>query len=178
MNTGSVSLLIPVFNLLALVAVSACPPQGEKSINETGRTHSSFVLSKINEQVTGEFLKAWNSSHNGIDNVEAVVLIFGKVNGSYFATALGQTNEINKLRFKWDPAALAIAHTHPTSINPKPSLQDMRLAERMGVPIFTMTRWGMYMYDPGTHQMTKVQNSLDWLEPSSWVQVSNSRQDQ
>ncbi len=100
MNTGTAHLLIPIFNLLALAVVRACPAQDAKLIDDPARTHSSFVLSKINEQVTGEFLKAWNSSHNGIDNVEAVVLIFGKVDGSYFATALGQTNETNKLKFK------------------------------------------------------------------------------
>ncbi|HKA21168.1 MAG TPA: hypothetical protein VKN18_23015 [Blastocatellia bacterium] len=177
MNTGSVSLIIPVFNLLAFVAVGACQTPHANAINEPVRPHSSIDLSKINEHVTSEFLKAWNSSHNGVDKVEAVVLIFCKVDGSYFATALGQTNEPNKFRFKWDPAAIAIAHTHPTSIDPKPSKEDMRVADRLGVPILTMSRWGMYMYDPGTQRTTKVQNSLDWLEPSSWVQISDRRQD-
>jgi hypothetical protein len=177
MNTASVSLMIPVLNLIAFVAVRACPTPRANQINETARTYSSVDLSKINERVTSEFLKAWNSSHNGVDNVEAVVFIFCKVDGSYFANALGQTNETNKFRFKWDPAAIAIAHTHPTSIDPKPSRQDTRVADRLGVPIFTMSRWGMYMYDPGTQRITKVQNNLDWLDPSRWVEAFNGRQD-
>ena len=174
MNSRSVSLImIPVLNLISLVAVRALPIANQ--IDETASAYSSIDLSKINQQVTTEFLKAWNSSHNGVDQVEAVVLIFCRADGSYFASSLGQTNESNKLRFKWDPAAIAIAHTHPTSLDPKPSSEDKRVADKLGVPIFTMSRWGMYMYDPGTHQITKIQNNLDWLEPSSWVRVSDSR---
>lgn len=177
MYSRSVSLMmIPIFNLMSLVAVSAF--QELKQIDETASTSSSIDLLKINQAVTTEFLKAWNSSHNGVDKVEAVVLIFCRADGSYFATALGQTNESNKLRFKWDPAAIAIAHTHPTNLDPKPSSEDKRIADKLGVPIFTMSRWGMYMYDPETKQTRKVQNNLDWLDSSKWLQTSNARQDQ
>jgi len=169
--------MIPVLNLMVLLSVSAYPTPQASQIEETARTDAGIDLSKIDESVTGEFLRAWNSSHNGIDNVEAVVLIFRKVDGSYFATALGQTNEPNKFRFKWDPAAIAIAHTHPNNLDPKPSMEDTRIANRFGVPVFTMSRSGMYMYDPGTRKTTKVQNNLDWLEPSSWVHASIGRQD-
>jgi hypothetical protein len=176
MTTGPAHLMILIFNLLALVAVRAYPATRTRIVDDPAGTHSGFDLSNINEQVTNEFLKAWNSSRNGIDKVESVVLIFRKVDGSYFAIALGQTNETNKLRFKWDPAAIAIAHTHPNSIDPQPSGEDMRLAERFGVPIFTMTRLGMYMYDPGTHKITKIQNNLDWLDPAKWVRTSHINQ--
>ena len=91
--------------------------------------------------------------------------------------ALGHTNETNKFGFKWDPAAIAIAHTHPNNKDPNPSSEDMRVADKLGVPILTITRWGMYMYDPSTHRITQVQNNLDWLKPSSWFQASG-RQDQ
>jgi len=177
MNSRSVSLvMIPVLNLMSLIAVRAFPMVRATQIDETAGTSSRVDLSKINQQVTTEFLKAWNSSHNGVDKVEAVVLIFCRADGSYFAAALGQTNESNKLRFKWDPAAIAIAHTHPTSLDPKPSNEDKRVADKLGVPIFAMSRWGMYMYDPGTRRTSKVQDSLDWLEPSSWARDSTRSQ--
>ena len=178
MNRRSVSLMmIPVLNLMSLVAVRAFPMPNANQIDETAPTSSSIDLSKINQQVTTEFLKAWNSSHNGVDKVEAVVLIFSRADGSYFAAALAQTNESNKLRFKWDPAAIAIAHTHPTTLDPKPSIEDKRIADKLGVPIFTMSRWGMYMYDPVTKQIRKVQNNLDWLDPSRWSLYLNGRHD-
>ena len=43
--------------------------------------------------------------------------------------------------------------------DPKPSTQDMRVGDRFGVPIFTITRWGMFMYDPNTKRVTKIQQS-------------------
>jgi hypothetical protein len=116
--------------------------------------------------VTKEFLKAWNYSHNGVDKIEAVVLIYRKIDGSYFANALGRTNETEKFRFKWDPAAIAIAHTHPTSIDPKPSRGDMELSDRLHIPIFTMTQSGMYMYNPSVKRTIKIKEGLDWLDPS------------
>jgi len=156
--------------------VRACPPQTVKTFNDPTRTHSTFVLSKINEQVTSEFLKAWNHAHNGIDNIEAALLIFENLDGSYRAIALRHTNEANKVTFKWDPAAIAIVHTHPSRVDPKPSSEDMRIADKFGVPILTLTSSGAYMYDPSTRRITQLQNNLDWLEPSSWVQASG-RQD-
>jgi len=170
-------MIVPVLNLMSLVAVKAFPIPCANQSDEAASTYSSIDLSKINQQVTTEFLKAWNSSHNGVHSVEAVVLIFCKLDGSYFAAALGQTNERNRLTFEWDPAAIAIAHTHPTNMDPKPSKEDTRIADRLGVPIFTMSRWGMYMYDPDTRKITKVRDNLDWLDASKWVQNSNARQD-
>jgi len=176
MNTGYTRLTTYVFNLLALVAVVSNPTSCPGSVREPGRTQDAFDLSKIDYEITKEFLKAWNYCHNGIDNQEAVVLIFRKLDGSYFAKALGQTNETRKFRFQWDPAAIAIAHTHPTGIDPKPSIEDVRLSARLRVPIFTMTGSGMYMYDPGTKRTTKVQEQLDWLNPAKWTQDFHSNQ--
>lgn len=179
MNSRSVSLImIPVLNVMSLIAVRAFPISCANQIDETAGASSGTDLSKINQQVTTEFLKAWNSSHNGVDKVEAVVLIYCRADGSYFAAALGQTNEANKLRFKWDPAAIAVTHTHPTTLDPKPSSEDKRVADKLRVPVFTMSRWGMYMYDPETKQIRKVQNNLDWLDSSKWVPNSNAWQHQ
>lgn len=177
MNTGSALLMRLLFNLFALV-VAANTSVGASSGQERPETRDEFDFSKINEGVTKEFLKAWNYSHNGVDNIEAVVLIFRKIDGSYFANSLGRTNESSKFRFKWDPAAIAIAHTHPTSIDPKPSKADMELSDRLRIPIFTMTRSGMYMYNPSAKQTFKIKDALDWLDAARWVHDSVGRQDQ
>jgi hypothetical protein len=144
------------------------------SDGEPAGTRSSFDLSKIDEAITKEFLKAWNYSHNGIDSVEGLVLIFRMLDGSYKAISLGPTNESTARRFQWDSAAIAVVHTHPTRFDPKPSTGDMQLSDRFGVPIFTITQSGMYMYDPHTKKTTKVQNNLDWLNASKWNRYSQS----
>jgi hypothetical protein len=56
------------------------------------------------------------------------------------------------LRARWDgpvPAdAVAIAHTHPTTVDPKPSEQDMETARQLGVPVYTVTRSGIWKAAP------------------------------
>jgi hypothetical protein len=42
------------------------------------------------------------------------------------------------------------------------------LADRFGVPIFTITHLGMYVYDPDTRKISKVKDRLDWLESAKW----------
>jgi hypothetical protein len=172
MNTGFKALIIPVF-FLSIGVVVANTTASTAAVRDPRETQDGFDFSKIDEGVTREFLKAWNYSHNGIDNIEAVVLIYRKIDGSYFANALGRTNETEKFRFKWDPAAIAIAHTHPTSIDPKPSRGDMELSDRLHIPIFTMTQSGMYMYSPSVKRTIKIKEGLDWLNAFRWVHDSD-----
>jgi hypothetical protein len=173
MNTSSRA-LITLFSLLAFAFLGTCPTVSAYSEGESGGTSTSFDLSKIDESITREFVKAWNHSHNGVDNVESLVFIFRSLDGSYWAIAQGPTNETNKVRFKRDPAAIALVHTHPTNLDPKPSTEDMRVGDRFGVPIFTISRWGMFMYYPNTRRVTEIQHNLDWLDAAKWRQTHQS----
>ena len=128
-----------------------------------------FDLSTIDEAVIEEFKKAWEVSGNGNWNVEGLVLIYRNADGSYRAASLGTTNEDRKFTFRWEPDAIAIVHTHPNDRAPKPDEMDKRVADKLGVPIFTITGRGMYMYDPITRETIKVKNGLDWLDPSAWI---------
>jgi len=87
--------------------------------------------------------------------------------GSYVGKTLGYTNEIRKFTFKWNPAAMAIVHTHPNGSDPKPADQDKRIANKYGVLNFTISIRGMYVYDPVTKKTSKVLNGLDWLDQST-----------
>jgi hypothetical protein len=174
MNTISRTLVIQIFTLFAFAFLGTCPTVSANSDGEPAETRTSFDLSKIDESITREFMKAWNHSHNGVDNVEALVFIFRNLDGSYWAISQGPTNETNKVRFKSDPAAIALVHTHPTNLDPKPSTEDMRVGDRFGVPIFTITRWGMFMYDPNTRRVTKIHHNLDWLDAAKWRQAHQS----
>jgi hypothetical protein len=128
-----------------------------------------FELSKINGDVVRAFRKAWRVSKGGTLNIEGVVLVFQNPDGSYAGKSQGSTNEYKAFTFTWDPAAIAIVHTHPNSSDPKPQKEDLKIADRFKVPIFTITSRGMYMYDPTTKKITMVMDGLDWLEfPKSY----------
>ena len=174
MSTGSKLLVIVILNLLAFAFVEARQTASASSDGELAETRTGFDLSKIDEGVTEQFKKAWEYSRCGTAYVEGVVFIFKKSDGSYRARALPPNNEFDKLTFKWDPDAIAIVHTHPTNCNPRPTTNDMRLADRRHVPMFTITLDGMYMYDPTTKRITKIQENLDWLKASKWNRRTQS----
>lgn len=122
----------------------------------------------IDQRIIKEFDKAWRASGDGTNGREGVVLIFRMEDGSYRGISQGFTNEYQKFTFKWNPAAVAIVHTHPNSGDPKPGEQDKRVADKYGVPNFTITMSGMYVYNPATKKTSKVLNGLDWLKLSTY----------
>ncbi|MEW6209145.1 MAG: hypothetical protein AB1631_12315 [Acidobacteriota bacterium] len=136
---------------------------------EATRMKLSFDLSRINLSVIREFETAWRYAKSGTSDVEGLVLIFRKLDGSYFAAQGAFTNEYKQVSFKWHPNAIAIVHTHPNNVNPEPNGNDCRIADRLGVPVFTLTSRGMFMYDSRTRKITRVQEGIDWLDPAKWA---------
>lgn len=136
--------------------------------SDAARKRAAFELSRVDKKLVDQFQKAWLLAKNGTSNREAVVLIFRSTEGRYTGKTLAITNEQLQLSFKWDSAAIAIVHTHPNHCDPAPGKYDRQLADRLGVPIFTITRSGMFMYDPATKGTRKVQNGLDWLNSSNF----------
>jgi hypothetical protein len=72
--------------------------------------------------------------------------------------------------FGWTSNIIAVVHTHPNGVDPKPAGHDLQLADRFGVPVFTITQRGMYVYDPVTRRTSMVQDGLTWLDSSRWNQ--------
>ncbi len=135
-----------------------------------GKVMAGFeFLRNIDRGVIKEFDKAWRVSGDGTNGREGLVLIFRMTDGSYTGRSQGSTGEYQKFTFKWIFNAVAIVHTHPNGIDPRPSPQDRRVAEKYDVPIFTITISGMYVYNPATKITSKVMDGLDWLNLSKWT---------
>lgn len=117
------------------------------------------------ELVSKELQKAWIISGVGTTARESVVLIFRMWDGSYRAKLQPSTNQYKSCTFKWNPAAIAIVHTHPNDSDPKPGEQDRQVADKYGVPNFTITTSGMYVYDPAAKKTSKVLDGLAWMNP-------------
>lgn len=139
------------------------------SMNSRARISTDFeFLTNVDEGLLKEFEKAWRASGAGVNPYESVVLIFRQADGSFSGRSQGFSNEYHKFSFKWIFNALAIVHTHPDASDPKPGEQDKRVADKYCVPNFTITRRGMYVYDPATKKTSKVFNGLDWLKISTY----------
>ena len=132
------------------------------------KRNADFVMSTFDKPIIDSFSTAWRRVGNGTLPEESVVLILRMANGGYSARDLGQTHEHKQFTFRWHPATIAIVHTHPNSSSPKPQEEDLVVADKYRVPIFTITSRGMFVYDPTTRKITKVMENLDWLEISKW----------
>ena len=174
MNTRSRLLIIPMLHLLVFAAAEARQATSASSKGDLAGVRNGFDLFRIDRGVIEQFKNAWEFSRCGTASVEAVVLIFRNADGSYGARSLPPNNEFDKLTFEWDREAIGIAHTHPNNCNPRPSANDMQLANKYRVPMFTLTLDGMYMYDPNTKKITRVQDNLNWLKPSTWNRRTQS----
>lgn len=132
-------------------------------------SRSRFALSDVDERMVKEFNGAWQQCALGTMHSEAVVLVLREPDGSIRAVSAGRSNKAYEFTFKWNPAIIAVFHTHPNNRPPQPVEQDILVARRFGVPIFTLSRRGMFMYDPAIDRITKVKSGIEWLDSSSWI---------
>jgi hypothetical protein len=130
---------------------------------------SRFVISRFDRKMIGEFNHAWIRAGDGTAANESVVLILRMVGGGYGARSLGTTNQNRAFTFGWHPGTVAIVHTHPNGSDPRPQGEDISVADKYRVPVFTITSRGMFVYDPTTKTTSLVKPNLDWLDPSKWT---------
>ena len=127
-----------------------------------------FVLSDIDHAIVEQLNGAWQQCVLGSRDTEAVVLVLRNPDGSIKAVSAGRSNKAYEFTFVWNPSIIAVFHTHPNNRPPQPAEQDILVARKFDVPIFTLSRRGMFLYDPVTDRITKVKNGIDWLDASSW----------
>ena len=129
---------------------------------------TAFILSSIDAAAAEEFKKAWHATRNGSDGFEGLVLVYKGKRGSISARSQGKSEEQHRFTFGWTADIIAVVHTHANAVNPTPAEADLKVADRFLVPVFTLTRRGMYVYEPETRKISIVQNGLDWLRSSKW----------
>jgi len=137
---------------------------------------ADFAIATFNKSIVQAFAKAWAHSNNGSSGLEGVVLILRMGDGGYSGRDMGSTNEQRRFTFRWHPATIAIVHTHPNASDPRPRDEDLEVANKYRVPIFTITSRGMFVYDPLTKQVRMVVKNLDWLDASKFSNLIFAKQ--
>ena len=157
----------------ASVTIALASSVGESLAKAKARaykTTTAAIVARINEAVVEEFRKAWRVSGGGSGEIEGAVLLYQMADGAISARSLGQTNQRRRFTIICDRDVIAIVHTHPNKCNAQPEGGDLEIADHLRIPVFTITNRGMYVYDPGTRKIGKVQDGLNWLDPAKWIQ--------
>jgi hypothetical protein len=161
-------LLIPT-DLFPVENDSSAGGEEAKPATAPGVLGASFAISIFDRNIVDGFADAWKHTGNGKYNTEAVILILRMADGSFSAKQQGYTNEYKQFTFAWHPATVAIVHTHPNGVDPEPQYEDIKVSDKYRVPIFTLTSRGMFVYDPYSKKVSRVQDGLDWLKHSKWA---------
>jgi hypothetical protein len=143
-------------------------PRSTKGSRYGGKT--AFIISSMDAAAAKEFKKAWRATRSGSDGFEGLVLVYKEKDGSISARSQGKSEEQHRFTFGWTADIIAVVHTHANADKPTPSEADLKVADTFLVPVFTLTRRGMYVYDPETRKISIVKDGLDWLKPSKWNQ--------
>lgn len=132
------------------------------------RDRRTELVTRMNPAAAVTFRKAWMMVHGGNSHAEIVVLIVNSPEGAYQAIVQTYTNQHHRFAFPFRPDVVAVFHSHPSCIAPEPSNSDRILADRIQVPIATMTRDGLFVYDPTTRTTELIMRRLDWLKTNHW----------
>jgi hypothetical protein len=124
----------------------------------------TLLRNELNEQVRGEMRRAWSKSQNGNTNNEFVVFVYRRADGTLFGELQATKSEFQIATFHFRASVVIIMHTHSNSARAQPSSLDKATAKRWHVPIVTLSRFGMYLYDPVTNTTVEVQKGLTWLD--------------
>jgi len=112
-------------------------------------------------------LDSWNLSGHGNpeSHNEAGFFPVMYVGGAIGHTPAQSSFESNRNSFHWNYAGIAYGHVHPDGMRPDPTVpEDINLANRFNVPVFTFGSRGLYVFMPGAAGSTLVRRGLDWLD--------------
>lgn len=97
-------------------------------------------------------------------------------NGQYGCTAFPWSAAYRKEEWPrgkpLPPGTIAVAHTHPNTAGQEPSAGDQATASRIHLPIYTITRTGIYKYDPVTRTITKEEDS-QWVNRAQQARTAH-----
>ena len=158
---------LPCFRLLDAVFVAGLF-LGSGALPALAQPPAGDLIRRIHPSAVTEFRVAWSLAGAGAARTESVVLVSFGADGRLYAKAQPPDNQHHRSAVRIHSGIAAVFHSHPNNCAPRPSPQDRRLADRLQVPIGTLTRQGLFVYDPTTRRTTVLMRRLDWLTETNW----------
>jgi hypothetical protein len=146
------------FQRIAIVAILCLAPIAALEASVTDGLFS-ITLAR------GYFREVMRASLNAMPDTERAAFIVGKGDGSLSCQLWPTMSLYHREVFHGalPPGTLAIIHTHPDS-SPRPSLADQFEADRLGIPIYVLTRRDVFKAEPGRSLPTAVVRRESWLD--------------
>ena len=113
----------------------------------------------------GYFRDVLLTSLTAMQDTERAAFIIGHEDGSMSCRLWPPTYLYHQEVFHGDlpPGTLAIIHTHPDR-SPRPSVDDQVAADRLGIPIYVLTRHDVFKADPGQRLATEIVRGEWWVD--------------
>jgi hypothetical protein len=102
-------------------------------------------------------VKAWKDSNYGADITENGFALDGNET-DYIIRVFPTDNRTHAIAMKITPTTFALYHIHPNGTFPWPAPHDKDIADTYHVLMYTISKSGVYRYDPATKRITKVAN--------------------
>jgi len=120
------------------------------------------VAAPIQPDIHQAMLRAWAQSDYGQTSREAGFVLDGDAQ-HYAIWITPPDNRDGALELKLYPQTFAVFHVHPDASLPTASDADKKVANRYHVKMYTMSRSGVWLYDPATKKTAKIAGE-DWLK--------------
>jgi proteasome lid subunit RPN8/RPN11 len=118
-----------------------------------------------NDAIRKAALSVWALSINGRDpsHIEWAFNVERADDGALSATEVVSSYESRRTNLRTPSAyTIALFHTHPNDCKPWPSANDRAIADAWTIPILTISRDGIYQYDPGRKTTTQIYSGMGW----------------
>lgn len=133
------------------------------------RMNSVEILNINDSAIMNVFYLLWR---NSTTETESAIWILRNPNGHYEFRPWHRTPQ-RRIQTWHDPLPkniISVAHTHPNSVDPKPSKQDQISAKQLGVPIYTISRKGIWRVTPDGGITQEVDHA--WFKKISLTTLS------
>jgi hypothetical protein len=139
----------------ALAAAAAAPavnlPHEETPARARGASGEARPAPRLLESsLRAPAYRLWEASGFGNERSERAAWVVE--DGAAGVRWLAWPNGRRYLRARWEGPVpenvVAIVHTHPAVVDPKPSEQDVETARQLGVPVYAVSRTGIWKAAP------------------------------
>ena len=113
---------------------------------------------------------------NKTDNMEVASFITRNADGTLSCVRWPHTASIRAAHYQGaiPPGTVAVAHTHPQQFE-KPSSGDIEQAKRIGLPIYVISRWYLYVIDPSSGASIALITQKNWMRSPQPAEVQAVR---